>query len=226
MKLFRRTLILSGSVCGLLGFISYAMAEAPKPATAQAKPPVVIEVKPACYTLAQYKAEQAIRYHSKLMVAGMLCQSHNPKSYSDYQAFTQRNQKTISRAENILIAYFTAQKRKQPEREFHTLRTNVANEISMKAMQQSLPAFCQNAVPALQQAASWQARQFDAYLVKMDMKQISTVKPCEQPVRPIPVSTKQPVSAAVKPVVPAKTVVKTTTTTTKTTVIPSQPQKK
>lgn len=214
-----RALVWGGLITAVCS--SYAIAEAPKPVPVSAKPPVVVEVKPACYTLAQYKAEQAIRYHSKLMVAGMLCQSHNPKSYSDYQAFTQRNQKTISRAENILIGYFAAQRRKQPEREFHTLRTNLANDISMKAMQQSLPAFCQNAIPSLQLAASWQARQFDAYLVKMDMKQPTTVKPCEQPKQPIPISAK----VAATPV-PVKTVVKTTTSTTQTTITPSQPQKK
>lgn len=209
----RRALIRGGLVAMWVSASSYAIA---------APPPVVVEVKPTCYSVAQYKAEQAIRFHSKLMVAGMLCQSRNAKSYSDYQAFTQRNQKTISRAENILIAYFNAQKRKQPEREFHTLRTNLANDISMKAMQQSLPTFCQNAIPSLQQAASWQARQFDAYLVKMDMKQTSTVKPCASPKQPIPVSYQPPASSG-------GTTVKTTTTITKTvtpTVKPSQPQKK
>ena len=62
-----------------------------------AKKPVIVDIKPACYTQAQYRAEQAVRYQTQLMVAGMLCQSANPQSYTKYQAFTQRNTPTIAR---------------------------------------------------------------------------------------------------------------------------------
>ena len=160
-----------------------------------AKKPVVVDIRPACYTQAQYRAEQAVRYQTQLMVAGMLCQSASPRSYSNYQAFTQRNTPTINRAENVLMGFFTDHKTPQPELSLHTLRTNMANQISIKAMQQSLGVYCRLALPRLQESAILQPRQFEAYLTKIDLKQNSTRPVCGNAVSPVTLKTVKDSSA-------------------------------
>lgn len=141
--------------------------------------PVVVEIKPACYTEAQYRAEQAVRYQTQLMVAGMLCQSGDPRAYTHYQAFTRRNTKTITRAENTLIGFFDTHKTPQAELSLHTLRTNMANDLSIKVMQQSMPIYCRRAAPRLAEAALLQPRQFESYLAKLNLKQPSTRPLCK-----------------------------------------------
>jgi hypothetical protein len=169
-------------------------------AAAPAKKPVTVEIKPACYTQAQYRAEQAVRYQTQLMVAGMLCQSANPRSYSNYQAFTQRNTGTINRAENVLMAFFKEHRTPQAELSLHTLRTNMANDISIKAMQLSLPVYCKQALPRLTEASALQPRQFETYLTKLDLKQTSTRPVCAdaQPKVTL-ISLKESVEKAAKP---------------------------
>ncbi len=151
---------------------------------------VVASAKPHCYSEAQYRAEQAVRYQTQLMVAGMLCQSMSPASYSNYQAFTQRNETTVARAENVLIGWFREHNTPQPELSIHTLRTNMANDISIKAMQQSLPVYCRLALPRLKEAAALQPRQFETYLTKIDLRQTSTRPVCSAAVKTVPISMK------------------------------------
>ncbi|HEY1097216.1 MAG TPA: hypothetical protein VGF14_08250 [Alphaproteobacteria bacterium] len=164
----------------------------------KASAPVAAPAMVRCYTPQQYRAEQAIRYHTQLMVAGMLCQNHaGPQVYSQYQGFTLRNQNVITRAENKLIEFFRLQHKAAPERELHSLRTNMANEISMRAMQQSLGSYCGNAVPRVKQAGTMQPREFENYLMKVDMRQTSTV----------PLCNRAPILRQIKATIPAQEMV-------------------
>src|SRR5690606_24307797 len=86
----------------------------------------------ACYTPEQYRAEQAIRFHTQLMVVGMLCtKPYGQDAYGAYQEFTKRHQNIIKAEENRLIAWFRANKKPSAERALHSFRTELANDTSM-----------------------------------------------------------------------------------------------
>jgi hypothetical protein len=151
--------------------------------------------QPKCYTAQQYRAEQAIRYQTQLMVAGMLCQQQaGQQIYSQYQGFSLRNQDVITRAENQLIGFFRVHGTEAtPERSLHTLRTNLANELSMRAMGQSMDKFCATAIPRVKQAAMMQPRQFEKHLMDLTLTHTSYSPVCMD---------KQPQLHQVKAVVP------------------------
>jgi hypothetical protein len=93
------------------------------------------QVFAACYTPEQYRAEQAIRFHTQFMLIGMLCRNaFGEDSYASYQRFTDRNQGVIAAEENRLISYFAQNGDEAPDGALHTLRTNIANAYSMQAM--------------------------------------------------------------------------------------------
>jgi hypothetical protein len=156
-------------------------------------------VQPKCYTPQQYRAEQAVRYQTQLMVAGMLCQQQaGQQIYSQYQGFSLRNQDVINRAENQLIGFFRVHGGEStPERSLHSLRTNLANELSMRAMQQSIDKFCAAAIPRVKQAAMMQPRQFEKHLMDLNLTHNSTAPVCME---------QQPKLQQVKATVPAQSV--------------------
>jgi hypothetical protein len=142
--------------------------------------PTALKAVQKCYTPQQYRAEQAVRYQTQLMVAGMLCQQQaGQQIYSQYQGFSLRNQEVITRAENQLIGFFRVHGTETtPERGLHSLRTNLANEFSMRAMQQSIDKFCATAIPRVKQAAMMQPRQFEKHLMDLDLKHNSMQPVC------------------------------------------------
>ena len=100
----------------------------------------------SCYTPAEFEAEQALRIHSELMVIGLTCLKApgGQGLYSKYQTFTARHQSLITRYEDDIIAYYRRQGLPDPEKEFHSMRTNLANGISKHAISMSTASFCQN----------------------------------------------------------------------------------
>ena len=126
----------------------------------------------ACYTEQQYRAEQAIRYHTRLMIIGMRCQRvlAQPTAYSDYNAFTKRNQTVIHSQENQLIAYFKAHKVKQPEMALHSLRTDMANSMSMQANGPAVVSFCKNYAGTLQQAKTMKPADFQKWITQISLQ--------------------------------------------------------
>lgn len=99
----------------------------------------------ACYSAREIEAEQALRIHSELMVIGLTCikMPEGRRRYSEYQSFTQKNADLIANYEQDLIYYFKKQGALNPEKRLHTLRTNLANEVSRKAISMSTLHFCQ-----------------------------------------------------------------------------------
>lgn len=126
----------------------------------------------ACYTPAQYRAEQAIRYHTRLMIIGMRCQRvlAAPSAYADYNAFTKRNQAVIREQENQLIAHFKARQFRAPEKQLHTLRTDLANAMSMQANGPAVVQFCRTYAGTLQQAKTMKAQDFRKWITQVDLK--------------------------------------------------------
>lgn len=99
-----------------------------------------------CYTPREVEAEQGLRIHSELMVISLTCMKmpQGQGMYQKYLTFTQKHQNLLSGYEHDMIGYFRNQSAANPEKEFHTLRTNLANKISQHAIRMSTASFCQN----------------------------------------------------------------------------------
>jgi hypothetical protein len=103
-------------------------------------------VASSCYTEREFEAEQGLRIHSELMVIALTCikmPRGGAEMYSKYQTFTNRNQRLITSYESDMIGYFRRQGVAQPEKQFHSLRTGLANHISKNAISMSTSSFCQ-----------------------------------------------------------------------------------
>lgn len=101
-----------------------------------------------CYTPEEYRAEQAVRFHTNLMVVGLYCKAVlQQNTYATYQDFTRRNQNVIQKQENLLIAYFRQNRMPSPEKALHSMRTDLANKTSLQAGQ-SIVSFCKAFAPA------------------------------------------------------------------------------
>lgn len=107
----------------------------------------------ACYNMAEFEAEQGLRIHSELMVIGLTCAKmpNGANLYSKYQSFTNKNKNLISMYENALITYFRKEGASNPEAQFHTLRTGLANRISQLAIG-NVVGFCNAFSPRLDAA--------------------------------------------------------------------------
>ena len=99
-----------------------------------------------CYTPREFEAEQGLRIHSELMVISLTCMKmpQGASMYQKYQAFTNKNKILLSSYEDDMIEFFRAQGVSAPEKEFHTLRTALANQISQHAIKMSTSNFCQH----------------------------------------------------------------------------------
>lgn len=97
-----------------------------------------------CYTAREVEAEQALRIHSELMVIGLTClkMPQGQAMYQKYQSFTQKNQVLLASYETELISYYRHAGYESPEKQLHTLRTNLANQISEHAITMSTATFC------------------------------------------------------------------------------------
>src|ERR1035437_771929 len=108
----------------------------------------------ACYSAREFEAEQGIRIHSELMVIGLTCikMPEGQALYDKYQSFTEKNADLIAGYETDLINYYTTEGAADPERKLHTLRTDLANEISTKAIAMSTLSFCEKYSSHIDQA--------------------------------------------------------------------------
>src|SRR5690606_33770227 len=74
--------------------------------------------------------------------------------YRKYASFTQKNQHLIAAYEDDIISYYRNHGSGNPEKELHSLRTNLANKISQHAISMSTMSFCQHFGPRIDQALS------------------------------------------------------------------------
>jgi hypothetical protein len=110
----------------------------------------------ACYTTKELEAEQGVRIHSELMVIGLTClkMPQGQELYRKYQTFTQEHSALIGGYETDLINYYGSQGASNPEQKLNTLRTNLANEVSRRAISMSILNFCQRFSSRIDQALS------------------------------------------------------------------------
>lgn len=107
-----------------------------------------------CYTAREVEAEQGLRIHSELMVISLTCMRmpDGASMYSKYQSFTRKNQALIASYEDDLIAYYRSAGYPNPEKQLHTLRTTIANQISEHAITMSTATFCRTYGPRIDRA--------------------------------------------------------------------------
>jgi hypothetical protein len=128
----------------------------------------------ACYTSSQYRAEQAIRYHTRMMVFGLYCKAvMRQDTYGPYESFTSRNQNVIRKEENLLISYYRQNGNAAPETTFHSLRTNLANKTSLQASQ-SIISFCQQNFADYSHEKSMKPSDFERWIDQINVKSAKT----------------------------------------------------
>ena len=115
----------------------------------------------ACYGAREFEAEQGLRIHSELMVIGLTCikMPQGQDLYRKYQHFTVKNARLISGYETDMINYYGRKGVRSPEQRFHTLRTDIANEISRRAIKMSTLRFCRQFSPHIDQALAMDQQQ-------------------------------------------------------------------
>ena len=119
----------------------------------------------ACYSAREVEAEQGLRIHSELMVIALTCMKQPGQSdlYQKYQSFTRKNQSVLSGYEGDLMAYFRASGTPKPEKEFHNLRTRLANKISTMAVNTSTVTFCKTYAPRIDTALAMDSAKFQRW---------------------------------------------------------------
>jgi len=123
-----------------------------------------------CYTPEQYRAEQALRFHTNLMVFGLYCKPIlRQDTYGAYQQFTNRNQNVVRGQENQLISYYKQAKSPAPEKALHSLRTDLANKTSLQASQ-SIVTFCRNYTVAYNKAKAMKPVEFQHWIEQISLK--------------------------------------------------------
>jgi len=110
----------------------------------------------SCYSPEELEAEQGIKIHSELMVIGLTCQNtpEGAALYAKYRQFTTANSTLISGYEDDLIGFFSRTGVPAPEKALHTLRTRLANKISLHAAGMQTNEFCHRFAGRLDKAIS------------------------------------------------------------------------
>ena len=122
-----------------------------------------------CYTPEQYRAEQALRFHTNLMVFGLYCKPIlKQDTYAAYQQFTNRNQNVVRGQENQLISYYKDSKAASPEKALHSLRTDLANKTSLQASQ-SIISYCRQFTAAFNKAKAMKPADFQHWIEQVNV---------------------------------------------------------
>lgn len=99
---------------------------------------------PACYSQEEFNAEQAVRFHTQMMVVGLTCRNAVPNQdlFIKYKEFTNRHREALMRWEKVLIDH----QRKMganPTRGYDTFRTELANQLSRRSATMTSGTYCQ-----------------------------------------------------------------------------------
>jgi hypothetical protein len=123
----------------------------------------------ACYTPSQFRAEQAMRYHTRLMVVWVCCARAltNKMPMQTTRAFTKRNQNIMREQENILIAYFKQIKKPNARARAAQLPYR-SGQQNLDSGQHVCRAFVPNMRRIMASAKTMQPAQFKAWIVALD----------------------------------------------------------
>jgi hypothetical protein len=136
--------------------------------------------KSACYSAAEYDAEQAVRLHTELMVIGLTCNAieADRKLFAKYQQFTTKNRTSLMNWEKVLIGHFRKTDKGNPTRKFDDFRTVVANEIAQRSALLTPPVFCQTHSDIVDRALSLSDAELKRYLSESKSGEIGVAPPC------------------------------------------------
>jgi hypothetical protein len=136
--------------------------------------------KSACYSAAEYDAEQAVRLHTELMVIGLTCNAieADRKLFAKYQQFTTKNRTSLMNWEKVLIGHFRQTDKSNPTRRFDDFRTVVANEIAQRSALLTPPVFCQTHSDVVDQALSLSDSDLKRHLSEGKSGEIAIAPPC------------------------------------------------
>ncbi len=135
-----------------------------------------------CYNISQFEAEQGLRIHSELMVISLTCQRipGHAGLYDKYQQFTQKNRILLADYENRLISYYKSNGSAAPSKQLHTLRTDLANEISQHAVSMSVTSFCSHFSSRIDRALSMDRDTLQRWARQVWPDQKTTAPLCRQ----------------------------------------------
>jgi hypothetical protein len=164
--------------------------------------------KPACYSTAEYDAEQAVRLHTELMVIGLTCNAieADRKLFSKYQQFTTKNRTSLMNWEKVLIGHFREIDKSNPTRRFDDFRTVVANEIAQRSALLTPPVFCQTHSDIVDHALALSESDLKRFLSEVKGNEIGVAPPCGVTMAEL-LDSDQPLTAAkasAKPAVQGK----------------------
>jgi hypothetical protein len=136
--------------------------------------------KSACYSAAEYDAEQAVRLHTELMVIGLTCNAieADRKLFAKYQQFTTKHRTSLMNWEKVLIGHFRETDKGNPTRKFDDFRTVVANEIAQRSALLTPPVFCQSYSDIVDRALSLSDSDLKRYLSESKSGEIAIAPPC------------------------------------------------
>ena len=216
-------------VAGIAAGVSLPAAAASQPAQAKPAQNKPAQAKPAkapakaaaaapkaCYNRSEHAAEQLIRMHTEMMIAGLTCKDVVPEKapFAKYQEFTVKHRPTISKAEGELMSHFRRTGKGNATNKFDLYRTEVANEVSRRASIIGTDNYCKTFVPRVEQAIALSpdevrtltADEKGAGLMHLSQQPLCDVKVVSGPdAGPVLASAEPPRAKSSKPAKPAKT---------------------
>ncbi len=157
----------------------------------------------ACYSRSEHAAEQLIRLHTEMMVAGLTCKEIAPEKapFAKYQEFTVKHRPTISKAEGELMSHFRRTGKGNATNKFDMYRTEVANEVSRRASIIGTDNYCKTFLPRVENAVALSAE--DVRTLTADEKNAGLMHLSQQPlcdVQVVSTPDAAPVLASAEPV--------------------------
>lgn len=134
----------------------------------------------ACYTKAEFEAEQAIRLHSEMMVVGLKCHKlfEAKRPFHIYADFTSRNSKAIADFEKVLVAHLRKRGEANPTRAFDRLRTIIANDYARQSNMTATKAFCESKLDWLAQMSAMDTKAFRQHVVTVRTEGLTLTPLC------------------------------------------------
>ncbi len=120
----------------------------------------------ACVNEDLINAEQFVRLHTEMMVAGLTCAAafHDQATFGAYQNFTAAHADRIRRVQTQVGNFLARNQRGNGARLFDTYRTEMANDESQVVIAMSPNEYCRAMRDQYYQVAQLNAQQLDTYL--------------------------------------------------------------
>ncbi|MEI6558750.1 MAG: hypothetical protein WCO00_10110 [Rhodospirillaceae bacterium] len=108
----------------------------------------------ACYSQAEFEADQVLELHTELMVIGLKCRTAYPAEnpFGAYHEFTRRHRSMISAAERQVMDHLRHAGGRGATQQFDSFRTELANQVSRRAAMIGETGYCALMVPLAVQA--------------------------------------------------------------------------